>query len=503
MIATLLRRLSPLLSRLEWAAWLALVVSLPITSLPLISALAGGSMVAPPAGVLALLFFAVWLIPQWVKGRSLPRHTIPLLAFCGAVLLSGLAAYFIEFPAFRSVNFTRSQVVELATLAVGVCTYLVTASYLSDERRMLSTLRWLNWSGLAVILWSVAQFLSWQLTKDYPLAAEEFQNMISVSRLYAGRVTGFALEPSWLAHQLNMLYLPLWLAATVRRFSAHGWRIFRLSFENFLLAAGVGVLWFSLSRVGLVSFLLMVALVFILLNVQVVGWLERRILKNRQITRLSPQAARRLLRVILSLILIFVYIAMLAGVAFMLSKLDWRMARLFDLSTLTQDGLMVYANQLIIAERIVFWQMGWDVFNDHPFLGVGLSNAGYFFSEKLSSYGYGLIEVTQILYRETGLPNTKALWVRLLAETGLLGFALFSAWLLLQWAGGADLSHSPTRLQRSLGLAAQFVVLGLLVEGFSVDTFALPYYWFALGAAAAVWKLSPPNPKHRLESASP
>lgn len=494
MIATLIKRLSPLLSRLEWAAWFVLVVSLPITSLPLISALAGGSMVAPPAGFLALGFFAVWLIPQWVKGRSLPRHAIPLLVFCGGVLLSGLAAYFIEFPAFRSVNFTRSQVMELATLAVGVCTYLVTASYLSDERRMLATLRWINWSGLAVILWSVAQFVSWQLTKDYPLMMEEFQNTISISRLYAGRVTGFALEPSWLAHQLNMLYLPLWLAATVRRFSAHGWRVLRFSLENLLLVMGVGVLWFSLSRVGLVAFLLMLALVFILLNVQAVGWLERYILRRRQLGRLSPQAARRLLHVILTVALILIYIALLVAAAFLLSKLDWRMARLFDLETLRQEGLMVYANQLIIAERIVFWQVGWDVFNDHPWLGVGLSNAGYFFAEKLPAYGYGLIEISQNLYRETALPNTKALWVRLLAETGLLGFALFSAWLLVQWAGGADLAHSPSRLQRSLGLAVQFVVLGLLVEGFSVDTFALPYYWFALGAGVAAWKFPPRIP---------
>ena len=500
MIPTLIKKLSPLLSRVEWTVWGFLVVSLPITSLPLISALAGGSMVAPPAGLLALGFFAVWLIPQWVRGRSLPRHAIPLLVFCGGVLVSGLAAYFIEFPAFRSVNFTRSQLVELVTLAVGVCTYLVTASYLSDERRMLATLRWINWSGLAVILWSVVQFFVWQTTKDYPVLIEEIQKAISISRLYPGRVTGFALEPSWLAHQLNMLYLPLWLAATVRRFSAHGWRIVRLSLENLLLAAGVGVLWFSLSRVGLVAFLLMLALVFILLNVQAVGWLERRILLHRKPGRISPQTARRLLRVALTVVLILVYIALLVGAAFLLSKLDWRMARLFDVNTLTQDGLMVYANQLIIAERIVFWQAGWDVFNDHPWLGVGLSNSGYFFAEKMPAFGYGLVEINQNLYRETGLPNTKALWVRLLAETGLLGFALFCAWLLVQWAGGADLAHSPSRLQRSLGLAAQFVVLGLLVEGFSVDTFALPYYWFALGAGAAVWKVFPPKPKHGLES---
>ena len=36
-----------------------------------------------------------------------------------------------------------------------------------------------------------------------------------------------------------------------------------------------------------------------------------------------------------------------------------------------------------------------------------------------------------------------------------------------------------------LGLAGSFMLVGLLVEGFSIDTFALPYYWVTLGLVTA------------------
>lgn len=482
--------LARLFNRAESALWFLLVISLPITSLPLVSKLAGGSMVAPPAGVLALGFVLLWLLPQWMRGRGLPPHSIPLVLFVASALVSCLAAYFIEFPVFRTLNFTRQQIIEVATLAVGVSVFLLTASYLRDEQRLRAVLRWINWSGLVLILWCGVQFTVWLVNKTYPQWLEDIQGLFSITRFYPNRVTAFALEPSWLAHQLNMLYLPLWLAASVRRASAHGWRLARLTFENLLLAAGFVVLWLSLSRVGLLAFLLMLALIFVLINAGFVRWLERTILARRSLRRLSPQTAQRLLRLSLWLGLILFYLALLLGTGVLLSRLDYRMARLFDLSTIQQDGLMAYINQLQIAERVVYWQTGWEVFNDYPWLGVGLGNSGYFFKEKMPAFGYGLTEVSQIINRETGLPNTKALWTRLLAETGLLGTAFFIAWLFLQWAGGDDLNRSAVPLKRTLGLATQLVVVGLLVEGFSVDSFALPYFWFALGLGAAAWRIS-------------
>ena len=69
-----------------------------------------------------------------------------------------------------------------------------------------------------------------------------------------------AYEPSWFAHQLNLLYFPLLLASVSLGYSAFRRRILGLQFELFLLIAGIAALVLSTSRVGLVGFLLMAGL---------------------------------------------------------------------------------------------------------------------------------------------------------------------------------------------------------------------------------------------------
>lgn len=146
---------------------------------------------------------------------------------------------------------------------------------------------------------------------------------------------------------------------------------------------------------------------------------------------------------------------------------------------------MMFANRLVFAERVVFWQTGYEVFNDYPVLGVGIGNAGYYFPEKMPAFGYGLTEVSRLLFEYSGLPNTKSMWTRLAAETGLIGLSLFLTWLAVLWFSGRSLKHSTNRLTQAIGLFGLFVMVGLLIEGFSVDTFALPYFWLSLGILTA------------------
>ena len=65
----------------------------------------------------------------------------------------------------------------------------------------------------------------------------------------------FAFEPSWLGQQLNLFFLPFWLAATINRWSSLRICIWKFSVENIFLGFGV-VLLFLVSRVGTLSLLL-------------------------------------------------------------------------------------------------------------------------------------------------------------------------------------------------------------------------------------------------------
>ncbi len=134
---------------------------------------------------------------------------------------------------------------------------------------------------------------------------------------------------------------------------------------------------------------------------------------------------------------------------------------------------------------MVYWQTGLQIFNDHPLLGVGLGNSGYYFLNEMPNDGWGLVEVRQLLIRDASLPNIKNLWVRLLAETGLIGFFSFIAfWIVILWSGIYLHKHG-TGLSKSLGFAAILTCIAMIGEGFSLDTFALPYTWLIFGMCVA------------------
>ena len=477
------------LNRVPDFAWYLMLALLPLTSLPLMSKLVGGAMVMPPAGLVLFLLVVIWLLPALARRMTFPPQTKPLFIFVGVSILSSLLSFFLLIPPFKDVNFSLHVLEAGLTLGVGVSMYLVVATYPKDSDALTRSLGWINGSGFVLILWSLAQAFFWYTQHDYPGWMVEIQGWLSVTHLFPQRVTGLAFEPSWLAHQLNMLYLPLWMAASVLRFSAHRVRLLGITVENLLLVGGLAVLGLSISRVGWLSALLMVCFLLFKANLWLIrrvrSWIERR---NRNSAKTFWFNRHGLTAVFLLGLFLFYGILFLgAGVA--ISRADPRMGKLFNLTTLREEGFSAYANQLQFAERVVFWETGWEVFNDYPILGVGLGNTGYFFREKMSSLGWALVEVNQVIFRENGIPNSKSMWSRLLAETGLIGFSLFLTWGLSLWITGVQLGHNAPGLLAMVGLAVQLVLIGFLAEGFSIDSFALPYLWVSLGLATAAWRI--------------
>jgi hypothetical protein len=116
---------------------------------------------------------------------------------------------------------------------------------------------------------------------------------------------------------------------------------------------------------------------------------------------------------------------------------------------------------------------------------VGLGNSGFFFSQVLPMQGRALDEIIRILTELSFLPNPKNLWVRLLSETGMTGFSLFISWLIVLWSTVKFLLSSRNQLERMVGWMGLITILALIGEGFSIDSFALPYYWVSLGILTA------------------
>ncbi len=472
--------------QLEWSG---LVVLLPVTSLPLIVRLLGSDSVAAPSGIILFLIVATWLLPYLLKNGTVPRQALPFLGFVMVALISTCLASFGAVPPYKDASMIRQQIVAVLTLAVGTCFYLVAMLWPSDENRLVFTLKLINWSGFVVVGWALVQAFVWYAFERYPDWMRDFHELYSIGPLNRQRVLGFALEPSWLAHQLNMLYLPWWLAATARRFSVHRLRFFGLSVENCLFALGSVVLFFTLSRIGLLAYLLM--LVYILLQITV--WVSHR-LSNWLTGRISFRTIDKMrilkwVRVAIIVSMGALYLLGLYGVGYGLSQFDPRTAKLFEFDPGRQYAIMYYAQQINIVARLVYWQAGWTIFNDFPWLGVGLGTAGFYMPSRLSDYAWGLIEVRLLLYRWTTLLNVKSLWVRILAETGIIGFAFFLSWLYVFLVSARWMEKSQRKLRATLGTMGVFLCLGLLLEGFSIDSFALPYIWFSLGLVTAALRV--------------
>jgi len=45
-------------------------------------------------------------------------------------------------------------------------------------------------------------------------------------------------------------------------------------------------------------------------------------------------------------------------------------------------------------------------------------------------------------------------------------------------------------MERAFGFTGKLFILALIMEGFSMDTFGLPYYWIALGIVVAARRIS-------------
>jgi O-antigen ligase len=187
-------------------------------------------------------------------------------------------------------------------------------------------------------------------------------------------------------------------------------------------------------------------------------------------------------------------IILLLGVFF--SRIDPRMKYLFDLERYRKFGVLGWASKLSFAERIIYWITAFRVFLLRPFFGVGLGGSGFFFARLTPEFGYSLPEVVRYLFSENVIPNAKNLWIRLLAETGIVGFSLFCAWLFSHWHTAQRIEKQGQHKEtRTYGLVGKLFIIAILMEGFSMDSFGLPYIWIAAGLIITFLRISTLKPE--------
>ena len=481
--------------------WAIALIGLPLTSFPLLSSLSG-ALVAPFSILPIFILLIIWSIPLVVRKGELPRETIPLLLFTFVAIISCAAAYFFFIPGFKGKTVPGQEVRALFTLAVGLTFFLVTCTWIRSGQRLKNSWKYITIGGIISLVWTGFQaFFVLRHAEQYPTWMNQIQSWLAViSPAYSpryGRVNGLTYEASWFAHQMVILYLPLWIATSYYKTSAFKFRVLHLSIENILLVLGLGAFFLSSPRIGLISLLLIIFYLFIKLNLLI----HRKVVDYISSRQSSPKPRQRQyqktwIQILTSLSIVLLYALILAGVFFFAVQRDYRLGvlgsepptlnEIIGVLTLDQTTLLNLSHRFIFLERMVYWLNGWNVFNQYPWLGVGLGNSGFFFPQLAPAIGWATFEIRNVLYYLTQLPNVKSLWFRLLAETGLVGFSVFITWVyvLYQSSRYSQRNHSPTL--KTLAFAGQLALLAFIGEGFSIDSFAMPYIWVIAGLIAAI-----------------
>ena len=477
--------------------WLLILVGLPMTSFPILCQLTG-AIVAPFSAIPLAILLLVWLVPFILERKKFPAEIVPYLYFLLIALVISASAFFMDGYYARGRDFFGQSLRAFVTVGIGLSFYLMIAAFPRDEKTLRKTFLFIYIGGGLLILWSLMEVI---LLRSYG----SLQNMpgwfVSIRAALAtqsasvdvtNRVAGFAYEPSWFVREFNLVLFPIWLSAVVQRKSIFKFRLWIFQIEDLLMVLGLIVFGASSPRVGLIAFLASV----IYLGFLLIKWVHKRIaqwyLKRRQRQPKNVFWVKLILLVVMIVILFTVFAGALAGYVLIASRWDNRYQLLLeeytfstvDLFPLTETKLIVLARNLAFFERMVYWFGGWNIFNDYPF-GVGLGNAGFYFNEQMNGMGFDSLEIRNLIYRAGYLANTKNFWTRLLSETGFIGLAAFLVWLYILWRSTVLIRKSQSKIMQILGLAGQLFLVAYLIEGLSMDSFAMPYQWVMTGLISA------------------
>ncbi len=125
-------------------------------------------------------------------------------------------------------------------------------------------------------------------------------------------------------------------------------------------------------------------------------------------------------------------------------------------------------------------------YDESPIAGVGLGASGFYIYDNLPDWAMTTVpDIARQLSPDNRLyPNPKNIYIRLLAETGLVGFFIFVAFLFSILGDSLLALRSNPSLMRYLGIAGLFSWLAITMYNVTQDSFATPNIWINFGILA-------------------
>jgi O-antigen ligase len=483
------RQLPITLSRILWAL---VLVTLPVTSFKYMPFVGSGTYVRPLALYPLALLMPVLLYRLYRREIRNPwpgSFTVILAFVLAAAAATALGATFAPIE-LRGVDYWDRAIRAWVTLVIGLMFFVAAAWMNQDEADLKFSVKWLLVGLLGHLVWGAIQYYG--LNHGWRSYLKEIQEIFSVRGLVKNkRVSGFAFEPSWLAAQLVLLYLP-WLVGMsltgnyfVLSTFDRKWKVQSGKWAVWaLLLASLSMLLVTYSRSGLVVAVLAAGVTVLVagrgLLANAWGWVRAGFNSQPESGWLA-QAKRTGQRVLLFILLI----SILSAVGVFLADKGY-IARLW---TSDMSDFWAYVSDASLGPRVAYASAAMTAFDQNPLTGVGLGASGFHIYGNIpDGVLMGVPEIAEALSPDSKLyPNPKNLYVRLLAETGLAGFALFIAFWLGLLADALTALRKNAPWLKMLGTASIFTLAALALMAFTQDSFAMPELWVNLGILAGIF----------------
>ncbi|HSJ90166.1 MAG TPA: O-antigen ligase family protein [Anaerolineales bacterium] len=453
--------------------WGAAVFTLPVTSFRYFPFLGDATYVRPLSLYPVALLLPLLLI-QLVRGKfSVPRAGVltPLTVFVlFALAATSIGALLHPLP-LRGQEYSGRVIRAWATVVVGL-SFFVSAMWMNrNEDDLRFTIKWLLAGFIVDVIWSGVQALAFYTPLLEKVTVTHWQRAFSMRELVkTNRVSGMAYEPAWLAGQIATIYLPWLFASLLTRIKLTRFKWL----EMLLFGVALLLLLATFSRGGLLTTIM--ALVVTLL---VAGrsdlyafWKWFLIGFQRGSNWLSRIA-------ILAILLIA-----LVGAGLFLSQKGY-ITHLFNSRA---ENLVDFLIQNSAGARAAQSYGALGAYEESPISGVGLGASGFYIFNHLPDWAMTTVpEIARQLSPDNRLyPNPKNIYVRLLAETGLIGFFIFLAFLFSILGDALLALKSNQRILRYLGIAGLFSWLAVALYNMTQDSFATPNIWINFGILAGM-----------------
>ncbi|MCP4141865.1 MAG: hypothetical protein GY755_16585 [Chloroflexi bacterium] len=499
------------LEKLSRILWGLVLLTLPVTSFRYFPFLGKHTYVRPLAFYPLALLFLVLLLRLWRKEIKLPwsNPLLPLLFFLFALLFTTGAGALLSPIPMRGHEYWGRALRAFITFGIGLSFFIAALWMHKDKDDLRHSLKWLYAGLFLTMLWAGVQALAFYtplLTKSQVSEWQLLFSMRGIPKLR--RVSGFAFEASWLAGQIVTLYLPWLVASLLLRFRAtkYNW------LEPLLLLGTLATLFLTYSRGGLLIGIVATGLTLLISGrraiLRVFKWFFNhqdaesaksfsetpRTKSSRPLKktwRTSGLGGSSLYSIGVRVIIVILVVAVVWGGISFLAGQNY-VNRLWKVEATSISDYFVKTNA---GGRFTYLWAETQLFLDYPILGTGLGSSGLYLFDYFPDWAlYNNPEITKQLTPTSQLyPNSKNLYLRLLAETGIFGFTIFLSFLL---AILAEIAKS-LRQNKLIGTAGLFSFIAILTYDLMQDSFAMAELWVNFGIILGITSISPPSSSPR------